>query len=255
MKTRVRNLGLSVSSVRWPLMLMRTSAASATAMSWFELKPMARSSSSAISAAVPPNPKRSVVRVKYAALRDRSRSQGLPDASTHVPVAICSMKYTSCPSFLNPSAQLSRVHAAPPFMGLFASAPETTISAMGASTQVQLPRQGSEDLRGLEALLRQTARRAGVSHVIAIDRVRRLGGLFNCRKGQQASAAWQPIADARVLREHRPAAGEIADAAVAEPAAAGLQVHAFRDHEFGRRTADVVAVPPGVARNHSRLHQ
>src|SRR5262245_11221987 len=119
------------------------------------------------------------------------------------------MKYSSCPSLFRPSAQLRRVHAAPPFIGLFASAPATTISAMAASTQIQLPGQGAENFRRLEALLGQTARGAGVSPVVAIDRARRLGGLVDRREGQQPFTARQQIADAGVLGEHRPAAGEI----------------------------------------------
>src|SRR5262245_13827895 len=94
-----------------------------------------------------------------------------------------------------------------------------------------------------------------MSNVVAIDCTRGLSSLFDCREGQQSLAAWQQITAARVLREHRPSAGEIADTSVAEPAAAGLHVHPFRDHDFGRRTADVVAVPPGVARDQPRLDQ
>src|SRR5262245_22887065 len=94
--------------------------------------------------------------------------------------AICSKKYTSQPSRLKPRGQLRRVHAAPPLPGLLASAPATTIKAIDASAQVQLPCKRFEHFRRVEVRLGELAGGTRVMGVVARDRARRVGGLIDC---------------------------------------------------------------------------
>ena len=54
---------------------------------------------------------------------------------------------------------------------------------------------------------------------------------------------------ARVLRYDRLAAGQIADAAIAEPPALRVDIHALGDGELRQRSFDVAAVAPRIPRD------
>ena len=59
----------------------------------------------------------------------------------------------------------------------------------------------------------------------------------------------QQVGQTSVLRHHWQAAREVADAAIADPAAAGVDVHTLGDHDLGGRLSDVLLVSPWVARH------
>src|SRR5262249_17491171 len=147
-------------------------------------------------------------------------------------------------SRLRPSAQLRRVHAAPPLPGLFASAPATTINGIAASAQVQLPCKRGQDVRRVEMDLGDPSGRARVTRVVARDCTYGIGGLLDGVEREQPFAGRQHLAEPRVLGEHGTSAGEITDAAIAEPPASRLNVHTLRNHQLRSRAANVVAIPP-----------
>src|ERR687898_2774569 len=79
--------------------------------------------------------------------------------------------------------------------------------------------------------------------------------LLQRRKGDQALADRIEAFKPGILRQDGFAAGKIADAAVAEPAAVGLHVHVLGDHELGTRVLNERSVGPGITSNGGRVHQ
>src|SRR5260370_17889394 len=79
--------------------------------------------------------------------------------------------------------------------------------------------------------------------------------LFDRSVSKQAFSHGKEAAETGVLSQDRFAAGEIADASIAEPAALRLYVHVFGDHEFSCRVADESLIPPGVAGNSPGINQ
>ena len=66
--------------------------------------------------------------------------------------------------------------------------------------------------------------------------------LVDCPDCEEPLAGRQDAAEARVLCDDRPASGEIAGGAVAEPAAGQTDVQLLRHCELALRSADEVAV-------------
>src|SRR5581483_9335750 len=115
-------------------------------------------------------------------------------------------------------------------------------------SQSQVAQQPPEDGLGAEVFLRDEARRARVPRVIGFDRLEGGDDLRERVEGEQPLAGRQHVAEAGVLRDHGTPGGEVARAALAEPAALQAHVLVLGDGELGARGAYVVAVLPGILR-------
>src|SRR5206468_2581436 len=92
-------------------------------------------------------------------------------------------------------------------------------------------------------LLGQFPSGGAVTGVVGIGGLEALYRFFHRREREQSLAGGQMLGKAGVLHEHGPARCEIADSAVAEPAAAGLHVAAFGDAEFAAGLLNVGPAP------------
>src|SRR5258708_1953703 len=100
-----------------------------------------------------------------------------------------------------------------------------------------------------------SVRGCGVRGVVAGDFPNAGDRLFHRSVSKQAFSHGKEAAETGVLSQDRLAAGEIADASIADPAALRLYVHVFGDHEFSCRVADESLIPPGVAGNSLGINQ
>ena len=106
-------------------------------------------------------------------------------------------------------------------------------------TNSSQPWQNAVRIEMLRARTRRRRRRA------ARSRARRPHGVHRAvevGERQQSHASGDVASDAGVLHDHRPARGEVAGAAIAEPAGAAGGVAVLDDGELAARAADVVAV-------------
>src|SRR5262249_24039597 len=85
--------------------------------------------------------------------------------------------------------------------------------------------------------------------VVGLDRPDGFDGVVGREEGVQARTERQEVAEARVLLDRGSPGGEVAGGAVAEPAAAQANVQVLGDRELAARGANVVAIPPGIARD------
>src|SRR3954447_10101982 len=102
----------------------------------------------------------------------------------------------------------------------------TSPSGMSAH-RPQLLDQATEDPARVEVLLGDLARGASVMPGVVAHRFHRGDRLLQSGVGEQALSRRQVAAEAGLLRDHWLAAGQVAGAAIAEPAAAGIDVHRF----------------------------
>jgi len=91
----------------------------------------------------------------------------------------------------------------------------------------------------------ELASRAAMSRIVRQHICHALHGFVERTKSKQAFVGRIIIGIARVLNERRPTGREIASGAIAEPAAAGLDVETLSDGELGRGSLDVVSVGIG----------
>src|SRR5690349_8410188 len=104
----------------------------------------------------------------------------------------------------------------------------------------------AQDSARREVLLDEGSRRLGVMVPVRSDILQRRRRGVDVGYGKQARAAWDVVAEPRVLRDHGTAAGQIASGALAEPTRARAHVAVFCDCEFTHRGLDVVLVGPRV---------
>src|SRR5581483_3906002 len=83
---------------------------------------------------------------------------------------------------------------------------------------------------------------APMERIIAVDLARAGDRFGEIAESQKPATGGQMLAEAGVFGEHRPAAGEIGGAAVAEPAGVKLPVERLRAAELGARALDVFAI-------------
>src|SRR5262249_7623833 len=93
-----------------------------------------------------------------------------------------------------------------------------------------------------EVLLGDLSRRPAVGAVVRADLVEGVEDLVHAPEGEQPAAGRQYLAEARVLGDYRTARGQVARAAVAEPAAARTNVLVLGHRELAGRSNDVLAV-------------
>src|SRR3954453_1319582 len=98
-----------------------------------------------------------------------------------------------------------------------------------------------EDLVRVEVLLGERARRGRVTLVVGGDQAGPRFRFGDIPERQQSFADGVVASEAGVLDEGRLSGCEVADGAVAEPAAVRLHVDALRDRELGPRALDEVA--------------
>src|SRR6187397_3314522 len=115
--------------------------------------------------------------------------------------------------------------------------------------------QPPQHVGGVEVLLGDLPRGAAVPVRIRPYLLDRADRLFEGREGDQALAAGEVGAESGLLGDDRLPAGEIAGAAIAEPAASGVDVHAFGHAELSGGTLDEATVGNGVARGRGRIEQ
>src|SRR5512144_728081 len=80
-------------------------------------------------------------------------------------------------------------------------------------------RQLRQDGLGLEVALRERVRGPGVARVVGAHRLEGRHDVVQAAEGEQAFAGREDLPERGVLRDDRAAGGEVAGAAVAEPAA------------------------------------
>jgi hypothetical protein len=81
-----------------------------------------------------------------------------------------------------------------------------------------------------------------VPRVVAANPRHAVDGFLHGAEHQQAFAGRQLVADPCVLDQRGLAAGEVADGAIADPAAARRHVHLLRDAELGAGRLDVLLI-------------
>src|SRR3712207_6251466 len=86
---------------------------------------------------------------------------------------------------------------------------------------------------GVEVLFGDGASRPRVTAVVAVQRLDAREHLVGRLKSKQPYPRGQIVAKTRLLGDDRPARGQVADASVAEPAAASCHVAALGDAELG----------------------
>src|SRR6266540_5753290 len=100
----------------------------------------------------------------------------------------------------------------------------------------------------IETLARDSLRRRRVTLVVRIDSCGGVLDFLHRGKTEQPLAGRQHIAEASLLCDHRPAAGQIRGAAIAEPAAAQADVLVLRHGELAPRLADIGTIGVDVRR-------
>ena len=89
--------------------------------------------------------------------------------------------------------------------------------------------------------------------VVLQNPLRTGGGAVQRAKRHQSFAHLKMAAETGLLDEHRLAGGQVADAAVAEPAAVRFDVDPLGDREFGPRFLDVSPETAGGGRGDNRI--
>src|SRR5689334_16709163 len=105
-----------------------------------------------------------------------------------------------------------------------------TILVSGYPNLLQEP---AEHPVGLEVLLREIASSTRMGVVVLGDALDAVNRLLECPEGKQTPAHRIVVAEARFLGENRSPAGQVADAAIAEPPAPTRHVHVLRHHQLG----------------------
>src|SRR3954471_18958738 len=85
--------------------------------------------------------------------------------------------------------------------------------------------QPTDDAVRIEVLPGELAGRPGVARVVARHHLHRAQRLVRLREGKQPRAGRIELRESRLLRDHRAPRGEVAEASVADPAAAGADIH------------------------------
>src|SRR5581483_2625661 len=101
---------------------------------------------------------------------------------------------------------------------------------------------GGQPFCRAEVFLGELAGGAPMERIIAVDLARAGDRFGEIAESQKPATGGQMLAEAGVFGEHRPAAGEIGGAAVAEPAGVKLPVERLRAAELGARALDVFAI-------------
>jgi len=99
------------------------------------------------------------------------------------------------------------------------------------------------------------SRGADVAGVVAFQLFDPRQCLLQSAEGEQAFPNGVVALEARGLGQHGFATGQVADAAVTEPATVRLHVHALGNHKLGSGRLDECPIRPGVAGNHFRVHE
>src|SRR5206468_6286645 len=102
--------------------------------------------------------------------------------------------------------------------------------------------QFADHLLGLEAVGRDLSRGLRVRVVVAGDAVHRVEDLVQGSEAEESAAGGHELAEARLLGDDRTPRGQIADAAVAEPARAHPHVLVLGHGELPARGAHVVPI-------------
>ena len=97
--------------------------------------------------------------------------------------------------------------------------------------------------------LSELPRGSTMPFIIAVDFGDALNGGLEVGEQKQAFADSIPITKTGILRQHRPAAGEIARAAVAKPASPQVSKNGFWTTEFGPGTLNIICVYSSCARD------
>src|SRR5262245_30810566 len=97
----------------------------------------------------------------------------------------------------------------------------------GPRSRSHLVDQAAEDAIRVEALLRESPRRARVPVPVRVDGTRRCNCFFWCGEGEQAVAGLERITKTGILHDCRTTRREVARGPVAHPSCAGLYVHPF----------------------------
>src|SRR5271154_392595 len=93
---------------------------------------------------------------------------------------------------------------------------------------------------------------AGVAGIVLVDGAEGLPGLLLGHELEQPLAGGIELAEAGLHGDHRPARGEVADAAVAEPAAVGADIDVLGDGAFAARAADEARIALHARRDRAR---
>src|ERR1051326_7357365 len=104
----------------------------------------------------------------------------------------------------------------------------------------------ADDLLGVKILAGNLASGSAVSRVIALDGVQSGEDIVHRGETKQAVPRGNELAEARLLGDHRLRPRQIADAAVAAPAAVEARVLILGNGELAPRAADVVSVGKDV---------
>src|SRR3954447_160721 len=102
--------------------------------------------------------------------------------------------------------------------------------------------QPTDDAVGIEVLPREIPGRTRLPCVVAGDHLDRSQRLVGLGEGEQPGAGRVELGEPRLLRYHRAAGGEVAEASVADPSAAGADIHVLGDHQLGLRPLHVVLI-------------
>src|SRR6185369_16132255 len=94
-----------------------------------------------------------------------------------------------------------------------------------------------------EVVARDSACGGRVMRIVRVDPGERVDRLVHRLVGEEAFAGRDEAAETAVLRDDWPAGGEIAGAAVAEPAALRPDVDVLRDRELAARLLNEAPVP------------
>src|SRR5207253_7060279 len=101
---------------------------------------------------------------------------------------------------------------------------------------------------GLEVLLGNRQSCPGVSWVVGIDRLNRRLDVVQRRECKQTLSRRKHVSEPGVLGDHRPARRQIGRASIAEPSGSEPYVLILGNRELASRSADVVPIGAGVAR-------
>src|SRR6188472_830704 len=112
--------------------------------------------------------------------------------------------------------------------------PQLSLRTVGCSGCIELLEQPAQHLLRIEELLRQGPCFPRVAPAVFEDRLGAGDRLLDRGERDQALTHRQALPEAGVLDQDRPATGEKAGAAVAEPAAGGLDVDVLRDPDLRR---------------------
>src|SRR5207245_1509778 len=104
-----------------------------------------------------------------------------------------------------------------------------------------------------KVLCRDLGRCATVPGIITLDRIYGGENVVDRFETEQAFSRWNEFAKAGFLGDYRAAGGQVAGAAVTEPASVGAHVLIAGDGEFGTGLLDVRTVAIRVTRNRHRI--